>query len=64
MNKQRILAIVDVIAAVLCAYAFFVPTVFAMHGYALAIDGIVIARALCFVFGLYSIEQAVVHWLK
>ncbi len=51
VNKAKIVSYI--IVAGISFYYFYVPTKFAEFGYDLAIDGIVTARGLCFVFTLY-----------
>ena len=58
MKKSRIMTIVHIVLAALSIGAFSCPDVFGSLGYALAIDGIVAARGMCFVFALYNIGKA------
>ena len=58
MKKNRIMMIVHIVLAVLSICAFSRPGVFGSMGYALAIDGIVVARGMCFVFALYNVGKA------
>ena len=58
MKKNRIMMIVYIMLAVLSFWAFNNPGLFATGGFALAIDGIVVARGMCFVFALYNVGKA------
>ena len=50
--------VVYILLAVLSIAAFSRPAFFGSMGYALAIDGIVVARGMCFVFALYCVGKA------
>ena len=58
MKKNRIMMIVHIVLAVLSISAFSRPDIFGSMGYALAIDGIVVARGMCFIFALYNVGKA------
>ena len=58
MKKNKAMMIVYIILAILSISAFSHPDFFGSMGYALAIDGIVAARGMCFVFALYSVGKA------
>ena len=58
MKKNRIMMIVYIILAILSISAFSHPDIFGSMGYSLAIDGIVAARGMCFVFALYNVGKA------
>ena len=64
MKKNRIMMIVYIVLAALSIGAFSRPDVFGSMGYALAIDGIVVARGMCFVFALYNIGKAFSAFLE
>ncbi len=58
MSKNKAMMIVHIVLAVLSFSAFSRPDLFGSMGYALAIDGIVVARGMCFVFALYNVGKA------
>ena len=58
MKKNKIMMIVHIVLAVLSFLAFNNPDLFASGGFALAIDGLVVARGMCFVFALYNVGKA------
>lgn len=57
MNK--IMAVVNVIIGLFCIGLFMVPNIFASNGYDLAINGIVVARSISLIYGLYCFEKAI-----
>ena len=59
MKKHQVMMIVHILMAAAAFYAFRTPDLFGSMGYDLAIDGIVVARGLCFIFALYNIGKAV-----
>lgn len=64
MKKENGLMIMNLLIAIVCAYLTYSPNFFALGGYALAVDGIVIARALVFIYGLYCLEKAFRYFLS
>lgn len=58
MKKNRAMMIVYIVLAVLSLGAFSRPALFGSMGYDLGIDGIVVARGMCFVFALYNVGKA------
>ena len=58
MKKSKVMMIVHIVLAVLSISAFSNPDFFGSRGYDLAIDGIVVARGMCFVFALYNVGKA------
>lgn len=63
MSKNKVMMMVHIVIALICACVFLLPDFFLTGGYALAVDGVVVARAVCFVFGLYNAGQAVSRWV-
>lgn len=60
MNNNKSFSIIfSAVAAFVALYCFFNPTVLTRGGYQLAIDGVVVGRTLCLLFGLYSIQRLI-----
>ena len=55
MKKKAIACIVNIIIIIISMYCAFNPSFLISNGYALSIDGVVISKALFFIFGLFSI---------
>ena len=64
MKKEKGLMIMNLLIAIVCAYLTNFPNFFALGGYSHAVDGIVIARALIFIYGLYCLEKAFRYFLS
>lgn len=58
MNKKISIGI-RALVAIISFYLFLNPTILGANGYALAIDGIVIGRTICLVYGLFNIVHIV-----
>lgn len=52
MNKSNIVT-AELIVIFISLYFFLRPTVFTASGYALSVDGVVIARTFCLLLALY-----------
>ncbi len=64
MNRHKVMMVVHIVLALVSFYAFAVPDLFGFNGYTLAVDGVVVARELSFLFALYSAGQAVKEGLS
>ena len=58
MKKNKAMMIVYIVLAAVSISAFSYPDLFGSRGYDLAIDGVVVARGMCFVFALYNVGKA------
>ncbi|WP_313529700.1 hypothetical protein [Anaerotignum sp.] len=58
MNRSNIVT-AELIVIFISLYCFFRPTVLTAFGYGLSVDGVVLARTLCLLFGLYNFVKLV-----
>ena len=58
MKKNKAMMIVYIVLAAVSISAFSYPDFFGSMGYGLSMDGVVVARGMCFVFALYNVGKA------
>ena len=64
MKKNKAMMIVYIVLAAVSISAFSNPDLFGSRGYDLAIDGVVVARGMCFVFALYNVGKAFSYFFE